>query len=1028
MLGHEETVEALLWGEDTPAPDLDGLRHSCMLDLRTWDYVEPAQPPGNRPDGGASSFRWRAAADGVSPLGPEPITTLVDVPAEGAYRIFLRHVAGVVQPRPVKLTITPCRPLADDEAANYVASGDAVAHTFGAFTIGNAETGRELERSRPVRLERETERIAAPSSDLMLWEYWDVNLARGVHRFALSSECPDARAGMLFITQAKAFLPSLAPAEYDRTLHRLYMRVSIENAASRPASYNVSAALTHHWRGRPGKGGPAWGWPIGAASDIAPDAWSPFIEATEAAFPGPGPWSTCHLRFAGIESGTTTVQFAWYPHEEAVLHELRTAIGGSGAMFRMPNGDGAFRTQPDKPAWGIWRRDYLASFKTMEDVLERYLGWAEEEATYIGLEDEHPRCRKLRIMAGNGLGPAYADPAADMLARLGVNRIQGKNAGMHGLLGSGAPLRIARKYALYDETTSTFTRNAAGIAARMSSDERSRHTLHKGGDEISTYVAPETINADPGRLRAFRAYLAEQAAARGMTINQFFGVEDARDLTCIGAPPENAGRFQRRLYYHSHRYCHLASVPGYRSLVERFEKYFPNIRVYNNYSPHPVFLTGSTMNHSDWFVLCRNQAQTMGWAEDWVRRERMSFGFWNVSYYAALVACSARKHGYPSGFYAGLNCGGGARKIFSCVGQGLTWINLYSWGPVDSMAEASNAWSWYRSQYRAALMATHALGPADTIVGEGRREPARTAILYNRSHEIWQGGTGRFNKDWCWSFIALRQGHIPVDVIIEEDLIAKELDRYDVLYLGGFNLDSVHLKNVRAWLEKDENHLLIGSAGALMYDLYNTPMPAATELFGAKQTRAPEDHPKLLKSAAFTASRLYGEQTVNAHGLRFILEPTTGKAIATYDGGDCAAVINTVGKGRALLIGFQPGCVFQGEGGQAAARTWHNEPVLRTLGHQRVELDYHFSEATLFEHADGAAVLLTNFGPASTDVADIREAPPPRKGDLLSVRLDRPVKSVESALRGPLEWQMKDGRVELRTPPMDPVDVVILRW
>ncbi|MDP7131822.1 MAG: hypothetical protein QF437_15100, partial [Planctomycetota bacterium] len=108
--------------------------------------------------------------------------------------------------------------------------------------------------------------------------------------------------------------------------------------------------------------------------------------------------------------------------------------------------------------------------------------------------------------------------------------------------------------------------------------------------------------------------------------------------------------------------------------------------------------------------------------------------------------------------------------------------------------------------------------------------------------------------------------------------------------------------------------------------------------------------------------------------------------------------------------------------------TWHNEPVLKTLGRQRVEYDQPNSEVTLFEHEDAAAILLTDFGPSCTDVADIKLAPQKEGVQRLSVRCNKPVKSVSSALKGALKWEAKDGRIEIRMPQPDPVDVVILRW
>ena len=43
------------------------------------------------------------------------------------------------------------------------------------------------------------------------------------------------------------------------------------------------------------------------------------------------------------------------------------------------------------------------------------------------------------------------------------------------------------------------------------------------------------------------------------------------------------------------------------------------------------------------------------------------------------------------------------------------------------------------------------------------------------------------------------------------------------------------------------------------------------------------------------------------------------------------------------------------------------------------------------------------------------------------VRTDRKIKSVASGLHGPLKWTRKGDRIEIKTPQLKPVDVIILR-
>ena len=654
----------------------------------------------------------------------------------------------------------------------------------------------------------------------------------------------------------------------------------------------------------------------------------------------------------------------------------------------------------------MWSAASQQQIMTQEAIIERYFVWAQQAATRLVLNENPPRLKHIRLLSGCGVLPSNQERATEMLAKLGVNWIE------------GAPASIVKKYGLHDETSAYNTADPGAVARGLSDAARQRLTKVKIGDEIGTHTEPAAINGNVAKRAAFHAYLREQARQEGMDLPSFMGVPALDDLECLAELPANPGRFERRLFYHSQRFCHLATCADYDAITRAFEQYFPNVHVYNNYSPHPVFLTGTTMNGSDWFVLPRHGAQTLGWAEDWAYYNGWDLGtqYQCTSFYAALVDCAVRKHGYPAGFYVGSNCGGSAQKIFGCVAQGVTWLHLYDWGPIDRWAEGSNAWSENESEYYAIMCAAGAIGPADEIIGKGRREPRRTAILYNRSHEILNEGTGRLNHDWLWTFIGLKSSQIPVDVIIEEDLTPDELKRYDVVILGGFNLASYHLAALKRWVEA--GGLLLGTGGAAQRDIYHDPLPATVELFGARQRLAGADQAAAVARVTFTSSAWFPQvELATTSGMKFFLEPTTGKSLATYPGGACAATVQTLGKGQAILLGFHPGYTFRENGSRTGkARAWLAAPLLQRLGRQRVEFDYSSSEATLFEHDSGLAVMLASFA-----------GPSPEGGSHLSVQTARPITEVVSALRGPLQWKRVDDRVEIKTPRLDPVDVVILK-
>jgi hypothetical protein len=700
-----------LFGAGEPA-DFAGLRESHFSRVAAWPLVKPLRPAKDQAVD--TPWRWRAAGNdaGAEPLGPDPIAVRIAVPVAGDYRICLRQAVLASKRRPVTMTITP--------VGGASAADPPVRHVFGDFSLRSSVPAGQEEARLPVRFETEAQRLAFPGARTVLWEHWDVRLAAGEHELALAVPGGTAEVSAVFLSRSRSFRPSLAADPAEATLERLHVRYRIldQQPAGRPA--DISAQLGYHWRGRFPKGGgePYWGWDGGGAKNVAAGEWSDFIDVAEAVLPGPGPWSTWRVRATGVTRGRLVAQFAWTPQDAAVMLELETALGPDGALFRFPNGGSFVDPAGERPAWGVWNAAHVATAMTQEAVIERYFAWADEAAARLGLPADHPRTKAIRLLTGCNVLPEHRERAAEMLARVGANWI------------AGAPESVVARHRLHDGglLSNVGAGDWRGAAAALPPEQRQRIEKIKIGDEISTDTAAETVNADPVKLQRFHAYLRERMEAEGSDPESFLGVADFAELPCLGSLPEHPGRFERRLFYHSSRFRHLTTADDYRTATEALQAAFPRGLVYNNYSPHPLFLTGSDMNHVDWFVLCRNRAQSLGWGEDWASEGGWSLGtaYQIVSFYAALVECSVRRHGQPAGFYVGVNCGGAGQKIFSCAGRGLTWLELYAWGPIDGLAEGSNAWSEDQSQYFAVLTLLLGFHPGFTLRDSGgTRGPAR---------------------------------------------------------------------------------------------------------------------------------------------------------------------------------------------------------------------------------------------------------------------------------------------------------------
>ncbi len=967
--------------------DLDGIKSSHLSMIGIWDGVEPVDPRQKVAD---RTYSWKvvrgaANASYVSPLNAQSISTLIKVPKDGEYRVYLREWLSERQSAAVSLKVES---LAKDATP-------AATHVFGKVRLPSNTLGKEIETKLPVRFESQVQLNTPPDAAMWVWEFVDLKLQAGEYRVSLQSSAKDARVQALFLTQSKSFRPSFSELRQDNTFEGIYVRYRVLEGATAP-QFTASLGVTYHWRGRiaPGSTEPLWYDTVGQLKSVAAKEWSPFIDTREQIIPGGGPWSTARTSFNGIKNGRVEVQFAWHPHDAAVVRTFETAVSEGSAMFRIPHGRFTFerpRAETAEPRWGVWDPETVAGVIPEEAIVEKYFVWAEDAAKKLGVAADHPKPKHLHVLSSCRTAAVHRTRAAEMLAKLGVNWIP------------DAPPSVSEKFGLY-------------------SDEARKKI--KLGDEISTYTAATTINDDAALTAKFHAYLSEQATLVGSDVKSFFGVDDVRQLQCLDKLPSHAGRFERRLLYGSQRFCHLATVGTYARLLRDVEKKHPNAIVYNNYSPHPVFLTGRDMNGADWFLLPRAGAQTLGWAEDWA-----TGGSWGLgtpmtectTYYAALVECSVRKHGYPSGFYVGSNCGYTAQKMFSCVSQGISILHLYDWGPIDAWAEGSNAWSEMESQYLSVMQGTHALGPIDEIVAKGQREPRKVGLLYNRSHEILSGDRVWLNRDWMWTFLGLRNSQIPVDIVIEEDLTAAGLEPYQVLYVGGLNLEKRHLLSLREWVER--GGVLIGSAGFAQRDVYGDRLSETVSLFGAEQKLA-EPGGVARSTVKFAADEFPPiELPVTTAGQQcYVLAPTTARAIGTYNTGEVAAVSQSLGNGRTILLGVTTGEMYRGAGGaKGPAREWLVAPALKKLGRSSTEFNCPESEVTRFDHPSGTAVLIALYSSKPDELA--------KSAGKLSVQTDRNVKEVLSSLHGPLKWKRAGNRIEIETPaPAEfAVDSVLLR-
>ena len=1044
----EDEILAIL-GEEIEN-DFQNLVDTCRIELRDCRGVDVPAGRGQEKRSEPYGWQWDSKSEACKPVGNDtvPVEMTLNVPTAGVYRLWLRFRADTSRPHPITVD------LQQGEKKDTLTMGEQKLIS---------ESSKQQEKARPIRFEDEAIRSAFPMGETWIWEYRDVDLTQGAIKIEIRSADKNARATTVLLTRSKSFLPNLSPFGDNNTLRRMYYRFKVLPAASEKSTM-VSIPgqnLGYHWRFIPrGSPGPIWYSTFGALGYHKPvppivgedggrvfpvKTWTQWIDVTFSGT-GAGPWATAALGLNDIQRGKLEVQLAWYPNPGAILKTITPGIEEGRAVFMMPLSREVLPAvlpdiEKDSPVWGMVQQDYLDRLETASDVHLRHLAWAEEAEKEMGLSENHPRPRLLRLISGCGATPAARPAAVKMLVRLGINTVEGVSETLcrengiepfyrqsYSAWGYPVDSHDPCDPAIPDAVYRTLEKNAKN-GEKSDPDYRKFVRSIKLGDEIGPVAPASKINASRDCLAHFHKYLTDFLKEKGLTPS-FFGVEAVEELRVLSALAPNAGNFERRLYYHSELHKFALSADFYRHTTEAARKVYPNAHTYANFSPGPITLGSQTMNGSEWFYLTRQGGSSMAWGEDWawVPSGQASY---HVSYYAAWVECAARRLNIPAGFYNVINCRSVDHKMISLVSRGVKRIRAYEYGPRYAGAEGSNFWSENKAAYGEILRAACVLGPADEILAEGVPEPRRVALLYNRTHEIMSGGSFGGQPDRIFTFTALGYAHHNADIILVEDLTSAKLVQYKVLYLNGFNLPAAALPVLKEWVTKGGT--LVGAAGSGMKDEYGNPLVATEELFGARQcfvthSKGSWRHSALAKhepvgQVTLRETALTPSLQADVAGSKVVLEPTTAEGIATWKDGSCAATLATVGKGQALLFGFMPGILYKGtaEGNSRYIDDRLDlvvKPAKAVLGVPSVEISAKQVEVSRFDHESGIAVTLNNY--RYWDEYDKRPVVQ------LAVKTDRKVISVAASLAGERAWKREGDLIVIELPLPESVDVVVL--
>jgi hypothetical protein len=559
------------------------------------------------------------------------------------------------------------------------------------------------------------------------------------------------------------------------------------------------------------------------------------------------------------------------------------------------------------------------------------------------------------------------------------------------------------------------------------------------------------VMANPDILARFRAYLQAQAltpadvGASGWSSVIPIGRAQVKDLA------------SRRLFYWSMRFAPADSARYFARVTQAMERaFYPGMPIFTNwdnnngrlYTPGPVGHNRDTadpnaaMGMHDWFEFGRARGSTMLWTEDWFNDQAAR----QWSLYATRLESAVRAQTAPGvseqfgGYIIPRMEGdhatpdGLVQKVMALVGHGGKAVQYFWFGPEYNFP--GNCYSEVPGVSPQIRRASEMISAAEDLLWPGQPIRSPVAILMPRSAELWDAQaqphptdlspvspnfnsrTTDYMAEVADLYAALQDADIPVEFVDEDELTAKGLKPYSVLYVTEPDVPAEGQAAIAAWTRAGGT--LASVANAATHDRYDQPFTALGPL-----TSPPRESALLgaIDGVRFTAaSGPSGDFQAGFPDLGG--RPAAGATVlARFGDGSPAIEAAPMGRGEHIHFAFMPGLSYarlgagaasDGAGRAARLRNWVAYPVARAHVTPPVTASDSGVETPVLVSDKGAAVTVLNW----------RGAPLANLG--LILRLPFQVGSIESVTHGRLAFTQTPGGVAIHLP-LQAVDVLMVR-
>ena len=779
---------------------------------------------------------------------------------------------------------------------------------------------------------------------------------------------------------------------------------------------------------------PATVWPAGADRDrarrIPSGAFTDWLDLGKYA----GPKLHARLRRAGgvaelpnvtakfmttAESATrkVVVELATAPAENMVVKRFEESFTGSLTSFLV---------SPSLVA----DRDSLES---ASEMTARRLGWARAAS---GGQRVSPEQLIVQTSFWGPQRPELNLREAEVLWLLGVNVV------------NRFP-EVREKYGFVDpgghhwvEFGPNLTREAIDNQMRapaQATKPAPRPTLFNFSDEIT---AP-ALGADPVALQHFHAWLrAQNVRPADLGLQRFEDVVPIESPDTLRQRQKQDPRAANRIFYYTTRFRQAAATERLRWLTESFHRYAaPNVLTSSLVADHPYF-SGSGLGMGmdmpnmawggyplslDWFDLARQRALDVMAIEDWLGLQYMYGprytweGFQLLGFQAAIFRSGSGGRQPIIAWITPSDATNLVLKTTSALAQGAKHFFYWTYGPTATSTE--NYWSDLRGQYDGLVRMTRQLASAEHIIAPGATRKTRVALLYSLSSDLWQPWGYIHMLERRATYLALVHDQYLVDMLTEEDIAAGRLGDYDVLYTVDPNIGARATAAIERWVR--DGGYLFGACGAGSRDEFNEPVSGLARAFGIEpgiqvdvhageyRVRGSLNAMEYFDRVRMDPSPLLSEPaTFGALGVQTTFRLTTGRVVGRFKENIPAAVLNELGRGKAVYLGACPGLSYLKDARFVPTQLKEEYPsmqrrIVTGLAEARgvnrlVELSQPVVEAGIYDAPAGTALVLANFTYRPIEALTVR------------IPLARPARTVRSVERGPLLFRDEPASPTLR--------------